>query len=118
MKAMAIRASDVQGMDRSGIATGRRLKATHPGDVIRHEFIKPLGITHYRAAKAMGIQQRRLDEICAGKRAVTADTALRLERVFGMDADFWLRLQAAYDLEVARRASGRRIDAETTRLAA
>jgi len=115
---MTIRASDVHDMDRSDIATGRRLKATHPGDVILHEFIKPLGITRYRAAKALGIQQRRLDEICAGKRAVTADTALRLERVFGMDADFWLRLQAGHDLQVARRAMSKRINAETTRLAA
>jgi antitoxin HigA-1 len=56
MNAMAIRASDAREMNHSGIATGRRLKATHPGDVIRHEFIKPLGITRYRAAKAMGIQ--------------------------------------------------------------
>lgn len=118
MTAMAIRASDMRRMDHSDIATGRRLKATHPGDVILHEFIKPLSITRYRAAKALGIQQRRLDEICAGTRAVTADTALRLERVFGMDADFWLRLQSAYDLAVVRRASSKRIDAETTRLAA
>ena len=115
---MSIRIEDLHKIDFSDITTGEKLAPVHPGDVVLHDFIKPLGITRYRAAKALGIQQRRLDEICAGKRAVTADTALRLERVFGMDAEFWLRLQTGYDLEVARRASGKRISAETTPLAA
>ena len=115
---MSIRIEDLHKIDFSDITTGEKLAPVHPGDVVLHDFIKPLGITRYRAAKALGIQQRRLDEICAGKRAVTADTALRLERVFGMDADFWLRLQSGYDLEVARRTSSKRINAETTPLPA
>ncbi len=115
---MSLRIEDLRRTSFADIATGRRLPAVHPGAVLKHEFIKPLGITRYRAAKALGIQQRRLDEICAQSRAVTADTALRLERVFGMSAEFWMRLQAAYDLEVARRAHSRRINAEATPLAA
>jgi addiction module HigA family antidote len=106
------------GTDLSGVATGRRLAPVHPGTVVLHELIEPLGITRYRAAKALGIQQRRLDEICAGSRGVTADTAMRLERVFGTSAEFWMRLQASYDLEVARRALAKKIAAETTPLAA
>jgi antitoxin HigA-1 len=115
---MSMRIEDLRKMDFSDIATRKRLAPVHPGEVVLHEFIKPLGITRYRAAKALGIQQRRLDEICAGKRAVTADTAMRLERVFGMSAEFWLRLQAGYDLDVARRALTKRINAEATPLAA
>ena len=115
---MKIRANQLPHLDFSDIATGRRLKPTHPGDIVLHEFIKPLGITRYRTAKSLGIQQRRLDEICAGKRSITADTALRLERVFGMEAEFWLRLQANHDLTKARRAVGARIKRELTPLAA
>lgn len=115
---MKIRTDQLRRADFADIATGRRLKPTHPGDVVLHEFINPLGITRYRAAKALGIQQHRLDEVCAGTRAITADTALRLERVFGLDAQFWMRLQADHDLEAARRALTSRINAEATPLAA
>jgi addiction module HigA family antidote len=109
---------ELRAADFADIATGQRLAPVHPGEVLREEFIKPLGITRYRAAKALGIQQRRLDEICSGARAVTADTALRLERAFGMSAEFWMRLQAGYDLEVARRVLSSRINAEAKPLAA
>jgi antitoxin HigA-1 len=60
----------------------------------------------------MRVPQRRVDEICAGQRAITADTALRLERLFGIEAQTWMNLQAQYDLEIAERASGKRIDKE------
>jgi addiction module HigA family antidote len=60
-----------------------------------------MGITRYRLAKSIGVPQRRIDEICAGKRAITADTALRLARFFGTDAQSWMNLQAEYDLESA-----------------
>lgn len=93
----------IAGIGFGDIATGRRLPAVHPGEVLTAEFIEPKGITRYRVAKAMGVPQRRVDELCSGQRGVTADTALRLERVFGMEAQVWLNLQARYDLETAER---------------
>ncbi len=79
----------------------RDLPPVHPGEILQEDFLKPMGITRYRLAKSIGVPQRRIDEICAGKRAVTADTALRLARFFGTDAQSWMNLQAEYDLEVA-----------------
>ena len=73
-----------------------------------------MGITRYRLAKGIGVPQRRVDEICAGKRAVTADTALRLARFFGTDAQSWMNLQSAYDLEVAENALADRLKREVT----
>lgn len=96
---MTVKRDKLHAIDFSDIATGRRLDAVHPGEVLTHDFIEPLGITRYRVAKAMGVPQRRVDEICAGERAITADTALRLERVFGLEAQVWLNLQARYELE-------------------
>lgn len=79
----------------------RDLPPVHPGEILLEDFLNPMGITRYRLAKSIGVPQRRIDEICAGKRAVTADTALRLARFFGTDAQSWMNLQAEYDLEVA-----------------
>lgn len=79
----------------------RDLPPVHPGEILLEDFLKPLGLTRYRLAKSTGVPQRRIDEICAGKRAVSADTALRLARFFGTDAQSWMNLQAAYDLECA-----------------
>lgn len=81
--------------------TKRDLPPVHPGEILLEDFLKPLGISRYRLAKSIGVPQRRIDEICAGKRAVTADTALRLARYFGTDAQSWMNLQAGYDLETA-----------------
>lgn len=103
--------------DFSDIATGRRLAPVHPGEVLTKEFIEPKGITRYRVAKAMGVPQRRVDELCSGIRAMTADTALRLERVFGMEAQVWLNLQSRYDLETAERDLKKRIEREAKPLA-
>lgn len=75
---------------------------THPGEVLREEFMKPLGLTQYALAKALGITQVRVSEIVNGKRAVSPDTALRLSRYFGTSAEFWMGMQATYDLELAR----------------
>ena len=80
---------------------GRDLPPVHPGEILLEDFLKPMGITRYRLAKSIGVPQRRVDEICAGKRAITADTALRLARFFGTDAQSWMNLQAEYDLESA-----------------
>ena len=92
----------------------RDMPPVHPGEVLLEDFLKPMGITRYRLAKSIGVPQRRIDEICAGKRAITADTALRLARFFGTDARSWINLQAEFDLEVGESALGDRIEKEVT----
>ena len=77
---------------------------THPGQMLREEFLEPLGITQAEAARALGISYVRLNEIINGRRGMTPSTALRLERAFGMEAQFWLNLQMAYDLYEARQS--------------
>lgn len=79
-----------------------RLANIHPGEVLLEEFMQPLGISQNRLARAMSVPPRRINEIVHGQRAVTADTALRLAHVLGTSAQFWLGLQADYDLERAR----------------
>ena len=74
-----------------------RLPNIHPGEILREEFLKPMGISQYRLAKATGVPAMCISEICAGKRSVTADTARRLSRTFGTTPGFWLGLQADYD---------------------
>jgi antitoxin HigA-1 len=103
---MTIRRSDVGTTKFGNILSGRRLAAVHPGDVLLKEFIEPLGLTRYRVAKSIGVAQRRLDEICSGKRAVTADTAIRLGRFFSVEPQLWMNLQAQYDLEAAEQRLG------------
>jgi addiction module HigA family antidote len=90
-----------------------RLAPLHPGRFLLEEFLEPLGMTQYRLAKSIGVSQRRIGEIMSGKRAITADTALRLEKFFGMRAQFWLNLQTAYDLEIAERTLAPILDAIT-----
>lgn len=104
---MSIKRSDVGTMKFGNVVSGRRLAAVHPGDILLKDFIEPLGLTRYRVAKAIGVPQRRVDEICSGKRAVTADTALRLGRLFSVEPQLWMNLQSQYDLEVAERELGR-----------
>jgi antitoxin HigA-1 len=84
----------------------------HPGEVLREEFLAPLGLSQNRLARALRVPPRRINEIVLGKRSITADTALRLARLFGTSERFWLGLQMDYDLEEARRKAGDRIDAE------
>lgn len=74
----------------------------HPGEMLSEEFLKPLGITPYRLAKDIGVPLTRITGILAGRRSVTADTALRLARYFGNSAAFWLGLQSLYELQVAQ----------------
>ena len=74
----------------------------HPAEVLLEDFLQPLGISQYRLAKDMKVYPRKINEIVHGKRAVTADTALRLSRYFGTSAELWMNLQALYDLEKAR----------------
>jgi len=82
--------------------TRKRLAPVHPGEILLEEFLKPLGLTQYRLAKGLSVPARRINEIVHGTRAVTADTALRLARYFGMSERFWLNLQTAFDLEIER----------------
>ncbi len=79
----------------------KRLPNIHPGEVLREEFLIPLQISQYRLAKAIGVTEARISAICTGKRAITADTALRLSAFFGTTPGFWLGLQADYDTEEA-----------------
>ena len=84
---------------------------THPGEVLREDFLRPLGLSQYRLAKALGVPQVRVGAIVNGKRAITPDTALRLARYFATSPEFWLGMQATYDLETARDRIGAEIDA-------
>ena len=82
----------------------RKLKPVTPGELLLEEFLLPLGITKYRVAKEIGVPAQRIGEIVAGRRAITADTDLRLCRFFGLANGYWLRAQAAHDTEVAAKA--------------
>jgi addiction module HigA family antidote len=83
----------------------------HPGEVLREDFLKPLGLSQYALSKAIGVPQIRVSEIVNGKRAITPDTALRLARYFRTSAEFWMGMQATYDLELARDQIGKKINA-------
>ena len=83
-------------------APSDRLPSIHPGEILQLDFLKPMAITAYRLSKEIGVTQARIGEILAGKRSITADTALRLSRYFGNSAEFWLNLQIQYDLRQAR----------------
>lgn len=84
----------------------------HPGEILTTEFLEPMNISQYRLAKDIGVTARRINEIVHGRRAITADTALRLGRFFGMEAQFWLNLQTHYDMEVAQELLADRLDTE------
>src|ERR1700690_3216893 len=94
-----------------GIMAKRQIPLATPGEILLEEFLKPLGVTQYRLAKEIGVPQRRIGEIVAGKRAITADTAARLGVFFGMEAEFWLNLQAHYHLVKTREALAERLAA-------
>ena len=85
-----------------------------PGEILLEEFLQPMGISQYRLAKGISVSQRRISEITQGKRSITADTALRLRRFFGMEAQFWLNLQSRYDLLKAENELDERLDKEVT----
>lgn len=80
-----------------------RLKPVTPGELLRDEFLIPLGLSKYRLAKEIGVPAQRVGEIVAGRRSIAADTDLRLCRFFGLSDGYWLRAQAAHDTEVAQR---------------
>ena len=95
----------------------KKLPPIHPGEVLQEEFLKPLGISQYRLARDINVAPRRINEIIHGKRAISADSALRLARYFRTSDRFWLNLQARYDLEVERDRLGPRLEREVSVLA-
>ena len=80
----------------------REFPPIHPGEILLEDFLKPMNLSQYAIARSLGVPPRRINEIVHGKRAVTADTALRLARFFNMEAQFWMNLQTRYDLEVTK----------------
>jgi addiction module HigA family antidote len=88
----------------------KKLPNIHPGEVLLEEFLAPMNVSQNALARAAGVPPRRINEIVLGKRSISADTAVRLARVFGVSERFWLGLQADYDLEQARNAIGRDIE--------
>jgi addiction module HigA family antidote len=99
-----IRREDLPNMDFSLDATGEKLAPVTPGEVLLEDFMAPLGLSGRALADQLGIPSNRVTEIVAGRRAITAETALLLADRFGTTAEFWVGLQMAYDLEQARRA--------------
>ena len=94
-----------------------KLRPVHPGEVLLEEFLEPMGLSQSRVALAMGVHPRRINEIVLGKRGITADTALRLAKFFGVSAELWLGLQKDYELDVATDEVGDLIDREVRTLA-
>jgi addiction module HigA family antidote len=90
----------------------KKLNPIHPGEVLSEEFLKPMGLSQNRLALNMGVPARRINEIVLGKRSISADTALRLARFFGTSAEFWMGLQAQYDLDETAEALGERLERE------
>jgi len=93
------------------MSEGEKSGTIHPGEVLREEFLLPLGLTAYRLAKELGMTESAVGEILHGKRGITAATALRLARFFGTSAELWLNLQAAYELDEERARLGDRLEA-------
>ena len=84
----------------------------HPGEILLEEFLEPLGLSQYRLAKDISVPPRRINEIVHGQRTISADTALRLSRYFGITDRFWLNLQMRYDLELEKDRLGERLETE------
>ncbi len=109
---MTIKRDDLDKVDFSDVRSGRRLPPVHPGEILRDEFLTPLGMSVYELAFAIKVARSRVNEIVLGRRAMTTDTAMRLARYFGTSPEFWINLQARYDLDVAVRSTRRRIERE------
>jgi addiction module HigA family antidote len=111
---MTIKREDIDRriVEFSDIGSGRRLPPVHPGEILRDEFLTPMGISVYALANAIKVPRSRANDIVLGRRAVTTDTAMRLGCYFGMSPEFWINLQARYDLDVADRTLRRKIEQE------
>jgi antitoxin HigA-1 len=108
---MSIRIEDLAKADFRSVtvAGGQRIAPTSPGEMLREEFLKPMGLTNYRLAKEIDVPAQRIGDIIAGKRGITADTDLRLCRFFGLTDGWWLRLQGDYDTRLARAALAKKL---------
>lgn len=111
---MTIKREDIDRheVDFSDLASGRRLPPVHPGEILREEFLEPMGLSVYELANALNVPRSRANDIVRGRRAITTDTALRLARYFGTTPEFWINLQARHDLDVANRNLRRKIEQE------
>jgi addiction module HigA family antidote len=96
----------------------QRIAPVHPGEVLLEDFLKPMGISQYRLAKSLGVPVQRIHDLVHGRRAMTADSALRLARFFAMEAQFWMNLQTRYELERTADALADRLDREVEPYAA
>lgn len=94
----------------------KKLRPVHPGEVLQEDFLEPMGLSQSRVALAMGVHPRRINEIVLGKRGITADTALRLAKLFGTSPELWLGLQKDYELDVASDEVGEKIEREVRTL--
>jgi len=103
---------DAGDVDFRDVATGKRISPVHPGEILRDDFLKPMGLSVYALAKAIHVTRSRVNDIVLGRRAVSAETALRFARYFGTTPEFWANLQSHYDLAVERSAKQARIEAE------
>jgi len=114
MKDMSIKREDVDTgrIDFADVITGKKLPPIHPGEILRDEFLDPMKISVYTLAQAIKVPRSRVNDIVLGRRGITADTAFRLARYFGTTPEFWINLQARYDLDVAERTLRRRIERE------
>jgi addiction module HigA family antidote len=111
---MTIKREDVDRriVDFSDVASGRRLPPVHPGKILRDEFLTPMRISVYELANAINVPRSRANDIVLGRRGIAADTAMRFGRYFGTSPEFWINLQARYDLDVANRTLWRKIERE------
>ena len=111
---MTIKREDLDAgrVDFKDIATGKRIPPTHPGAILRADFLEPMRVSVYALAKALKVPRSRVNDIVLARRGLSADTALRLARYFGTSAEFWINLQAHYDLAVAKERLHGRIEKE------
>ncbi|MBZ0218696.1 MAG: HigA family addiction module antidote protein [Fimbriimonadaceae bacterium] len=111
---MTIKREDIDKhtVDFSDISTGHRLPTIHPGEILRVEFLKPMGLSVYKFANAIKVPRSRANDIVRGRRSITTDTALRLGRYFGTTPEFWINLQTRHDLDIADRDLRKKIERE------
>lgn len=117
---MSIKRTDLDAVrvDFKRVTTGRRLPLIHPGEILKDDFLDPMKISIYALAKAVNVPRSRLNDIVLGRRVISGDTALRLARYFGTTPEFWINLQARYDLDAAKRTLRARIEKEVVPRAA
>jgi addiction module HigA family antidote len=111
---MSIKREDVDAgrIEFGDVAAGKKLPLIHPGDILRDDFLGPMKISVYTLARAIKVSRSRVNDVVLGRRGITADTAFRLARYFGTSPEFWINLQARYDLDAADRKLRRRIERE------